>query len=324
MPSAENNYLQQPTGFYPDFYIGSIPVYGRLVLAPMDGISDLPFRAICRQMGSAFSVTEFINVQDVPQSRKNLARRISFSEVEKPVGFQLYGREPDHFLQAALSLREKNPDFFDINLGCSVRGIANAGAGAGLLKHPDKIRQILTLLVKNLDIPVTAKIRLGWDTTSRNYIEISHLLEDHGASMIAVHGRTARDRWAHPADWLPIAEIKRSLRIPVIGNGDVRSPEDCARMSAETGCDGVMIGRGALGNPWIFLHRDKARITSEEIVCVALNHWEQMAAFYGEDLALPLFRKHIKAYFDSPQFNPARVQEILKNPRPIEQLASLA
>lgn len=323
MPIPENNIPRQPENSQPDFLIGSIPIRGRLALAPMDGISDQPFRAICRKMGSAFSVTEFINVQDVPQSRKDLTKRASFTEVERPVGFQLYGSVPHLFLEAALRLREKEPDFFDINLGCSVRGIANAGAGAGLLRQPEKIREIFSLLVKNLDIPVTAKIRLGWDASFRNYNEISRLLEDHGAAMIAMHGRTARDRWAHPSDWQPIDEVKRALRIPVIGNGDVRSTADSNRMLSETGCDGVMIGRGALGNPWIFAGIEKNLIPREEIISIALAHWERMAVFYGEDLASRMFRKHIKAYCNGPQFDPGQVREILISVQPVEQLAGL-
>jgi nifR3 family TIM-barrel protein len=323
MPIQQINIPRRPDNSQPDFLIGSIPIRGRLALAPMDGISDQPFRAICRKMGSAFSVTEFINVQDVPQSRKYLARRSSFTEIERLVGFQLYGRDPRLFLDAALRLREKDPDFFDINLGCSVRGIANAGAGAGLLRHPEKISEIFSLLVKNLDIPVTAKIRLGWDASSRNFIEISRLLEDHGAAMIAVHGRTACDRWVHPADWQPIAEIKQTIRIPVIGNGDVNNAADSNRMLTETGCDGVLIGRGALGNPWIFARIEKTQIPREEIINFALAHWERMATFYGEDLAQRMFRKHIKAYFSVPQFNAGLVREILKSPQPVDHLANL-
>jgi len=323
MPTPENNISQLTNNAQPDFLISTIPIRGRLVLAPMDGISDQPFRTICRKMGSAFSVTEFINVKDVPQSREDVARRTSYTKVERPVGFQLYGRDPRLFLEAALRLREKEPDFLDINLGCSVRGIANAGAGAGLLRHPEKIIEIFSLLVKNLDIPITAKIRLGWDISSRNYIEISRLLEDNGAAMIAVHGRTATDRWVHPSDWQPIAEIKSTVRIPVIGNGDVNNLSDSNRMLSETGCDGVMIGRGALGNPWIFARIEKNLIPGEEILKTALAHWKQMATFYGEDLAKRLIRKHIKAYFSGPHFDTVLVREILKSPQPVELLAGL-
>ena len=141
--------------------------------------------------------------------------------------------------------------------------------------------------------------------------------------MIAVHGRTASDRWAHPSDWQPIAEVKSTVQIPVIGNGDVKNMADSNRMLTETGCDGVMIGRGALGNPWIFARQDKALIPREEILSIALVHWECMTAFYGEDLALRVFRKHIKAYFSSPQFDTSRVKDILKSPQPVEQLAGL-
>ncbi len=274
-------------------------------------------------MGAAFSVSEFINIRDIGKFENNLARRVSFSESERPIGFQLYGNNPELFLAAADRLMVMKPDFFDINIGCSVRGIAQSGSGAGLLKQPDKIERIFSLLAKHFSLPVTAKIRLGWNSTSINYLEICRLLEDCGAAMIAVHGRTAADKWSQKADWFPIAEIKRNAGIPIIGNGDVTTVSDISRMFVQTGCDGVMIGRAAIGNPWIFARREKNSISKQHIKRIALLHWEKMVCFYGENLAHRLFRKHIKAYFCCPPYDAAKVREILRSPKPAELLPGL-
>ena len=304
----------------PVFHIGSIPVFGNLILAPMDGICDQPTRALFREMGSAVTYTEFINVMDVPARLNNLDRRISFTPMERPLGFQLYGSQPEQFLTAAKLLSADQPDFFDINLGCSVRRVAGRGAGAGMLALPQLIEEIFRLLKSEIDLPITAKIRIGFDEEHRNYLEVAEMLEKLGAAALAVHGRTRKQNWSVPSDWKPIREIKQRATIPVIGNGDVRSVADITRMFAETGCDAVMIGRAALGNPWLFSRREKDTLPREEILEVIQRHWNDMAAFWGAEKASYTFRKHLKAYLDCPQFEGLETKSILNSLEPIEAL----
>ncbi|MDK2980024.1 MAG: tRNA-dihydrouridine synthase [Chloroflexota bacterium] len=304
----------------PVFHIGSIPVHGDLILAPMDGICDQPTRALYRAMGSAVTYTEFINVLDVPARLNNLDRRILFSQMERPVGFQLYGSQPQDFVTAAKLLLADKPDFFDINLGCSVQRVAGRGAGAGLLADPPAIAEIFRLLKAEIDLPITAKIRIGFDEEHRNYLEVAELLEKEGAAALAVHGRTRRQKWSQPADWQPIREIKARASIPVIGNGDVVSLTDIQRMFAETGCDALMIGRAALGNPWLFSRVEKSAFSREEIVSVIQHHWQAMADFYGAEKASFTFRKHMKAYLDCPQFAGVDYKPILRSLDPLAEL----
>jgi tRNA-dihydrouridine synthase B len=286
----------------------------------MDGISDHPMRLLCRQMGSALLYTEFINILDVPASLNDLERRVFFSPQERPIGFQLYGSQPDQFVAAARALLPRQPDFFDINLGCSVRCVAGRGAGAGLLTQPQVIVEIMQRMKQEIPIPVTAKIRIGWDEEHRNYMEIAQLLQDAGADALAVHGRTRRQNWTVPSDWQAIREIKAQLSIPVIGNGDVGTPADIRRMQAETGCDAVMIGRGALGNPWLFAQTDKSTLERSAILEVIRKHWESASAFYGAEKASFTFRKHLKAYLDCPQFQGIDTRTVITSSQPLKSL----
>lgn len=302
----------------PIFSFGNISVYGNLILAPMDGISDRPFRWLCRNMGSAVSYTEFINVLDVPNNLNDIDKRTCFSDSERPVGFQLYGRDPDKILLAAQVLIEKGPDFFDINLGCSVRRVAGRGAGAGLLKEPKSVENIITRLVKHIKVPITAKIRLGWNQENLNYQELSRIIEGSGASMIAVHARTRNQSWHESANWDAIREIKETVKIPVIGNGDVHSQKDIQNMIKQTGCDGVMIGRAAIGNPWIFSDKSKASLPVEQIINTVKTHWLRLIAFYGPEKASILFKKHLKAYLSSPQFAHIDLKKLISMQNPMK------
>lgn len=302
----------------PFFSFGNISIYGNLILAPMDGICDQPFRWLCRSMGSSITYTEFINVLDVPNNLNDIDKRTCFSEFERPVGFQLYGRDPNKILEAAQILSEKEPDFFDINLGCSVRRVAGRGAGAGLSKEPELVKTIITRLVKNFKVPITAKIRLGWDQENLNYIELSRIIEGSGAVMIAVHARTRNQSWQESANWNAIREIKETVQIPVIGNGDVRSQKDIQNMIKQTDCDGVMIGRAAIGNPWIFSDINKTSLSAEQIINKVKTHWFLMIAFYGPEKASNLFKKHLKAYLSSPQFARVDLKKLLTMPNPMK------
>ncbi len=249
-----------------------------------------------------------------------IQKRIAFNESERPVGFQIYGNSTDEIVKAAEILEAYAPDFFDLNLGCSEKHVASRGAGSGLLRYPEKIGEIISALVKRFRIPITAKIRLGWDQNSLNYIEVAKILEANGASMIAVHGRTRDQRWRDAAKWQPIAEVKKTVSIPVIGNGDVRTIEDIDKMASITGCDGIMIGRAAVGNPWIFSRITKANLSQPEILSILLNHWTRVEIFYGRDKALVLFRKHLKSYLSSPQFADMDLKMLVRAADPIKEL----
>ena len=285
-----------PSQVDPTFYIREIPIYGHTILSPMAGFSDLPFRSICREYGSAMSYTEFVAVESIIHANPNALKRLAYAEAERPMTFQIFGCDVDLFEQAARICQAMGPDIIDINMGCSAKTVAGRGAGAGLLKTPQKIAEIFSRLVKALEIPVTGKIRLGWDEDSLNYLEVARILEDNGASAIAVHGRTKRQAYKGQANWDAIAEIKEAVSIPVIGNGDINSVADIERMQAHTGCDAVMIGRAAIGNPWIFAGKDFASVTLSERVALVRRHLDAMLDFYGQERGLILFRKHVVKY----------------------------
>ena len=282
----------------PAFFVRDIPVFGGAVLSPMDGYSDLPFRFICRELGSAMSYTEFVNVDELG-SRKPIVKawqKLRFDPGERPMTFQIYGHDENRLVDIALRLQDLDPDIIDINMGCYVRSISERGAGSGMLCQPDKIRRVFSRLSAALQVPVTGKIRLGWDNNSRNYKEVARILEDSGASLIAVHGRTRAQAYNGTADWDAIAEIKQHVRIPVLGNGDVRKVGDIARIKAHTGCDGVMIGRAAIGNPWIFAGKDRDQVTLRDRLTLMRRHLALNLDFYGAHAGLLLFRKHAKHY----------------------------
>ncbi len=280
----------------PLFYIGIVPVYGRYILAPMDGYTDHPFRLLCRQLGSAISISEFINGIDIANGHPHLPSKLMFSTEERPFSYQIFDDDPERLVNAAKYLARSNPDFIDINMGCSARNVVNRGAGAGLLKDPQKIAKIMSSLVSAVDLPITAKIRLGWDEGSRNYLEVSKILEDNGASAISVHARTRKQEYSGIADWNSIGEIKNLVKIPVIGNGDVVNIADADRLMDQTGCDAVMIGRAAIGNPWVFNNVDSSEISAEIRFEMIENHLEKMISLYGSNLGVPIFRKHLVRY----------------------------
>ncbi len=261
----------------------------------MDGVSDLPFRLLARQLGSAMSYTEFVNAIDVLQGQPSIERRLAYREMERPVVFQVFDDDPERIVSASLKLLKYHPDILDINMGCPSREVAGRGAGAGLLRQPVKIAEIFRKLTKALPIPVTGKIRLGWDQTSKNYLEVVRSIEDNGGSLVAVHARTKSQGYTGSAEWDAIAEIKQAVTIPVLGNGDVRTVADYQRLKSLTGCDGVMIGRSALENPWLFSGLDRASVPPDEVRIVMLGHLQHMLDFYGER-GLLLFRKFVKGY----------------------------
>jgi tRNA-dihydrouridine synthase B len=279
----------------PTFRIGDVPVYGDAILSPMDGFSDWPFRSICRALGSAMSYTEFVKAEFVVHALEHIADRFKFEEAERPIAFQIYGDDPDEIVQAALRLQPLHPDTLDINMGCPAKTVVHGGAGVGMMRTPLRVARLFRKLTGLLDIPVTGKIRLGWEGY-RSYKLIARIVEENGGKLIAVHGRTKEQGYGGEADWDAIAEVKAAVKIPVIGNGDVKAAADIDRMKAYTRVDAVMIGRAAIGNPWIFSRLDRSEVTPDMVRKMVCEHLEKHMAFYGPDRGLMLFRKHAMQY----------------------------
>lgn len=284
--------MSQPS---PTFLIGNIPVYGDVLLAPMDGYSDWPFRSLCRSLGSAMSYTEFVKSEDIVHLFRRVRAKMTYEESERPVTIQIYGDDPDTMLEAALIAQDLGPDIIDINMGCPAKTVVHRGCGVGLMRTPEKIGQIFAKLTARLRIPVTGKMRLGWDDCI-SYREVAHIVEDNGAALIAVHGRTKNQGYSGQANWDAIAEIKAMVKIPVIGNGDVKLVTDIQRIKDHTGCDAVMIGRGAIANPWVFSRIDRENVSTKQVGEAMRQHLEKNVAFYGEEDGERLFRKHAMHY----------------------------
>lgn len=280
----------------PAFLIRDIPVYGDLILSPMAGFSDKPFRLLCREYGSAMSYTEFVSVDGILHGNERALSMLAFDPSERPMVFQIFGSDEVKIEEAARRIEQLGPDIIDLNMGCSVPKVSGRGAGAALLKEPAKIGRIFARLTRALTTPVTGKIRIGWDDHSLNYMEVAKVLEDNGAALIAVHGRTKTQAYNGRANWDAIAEVKQMVKIPVIGNGDVNCAADIERIKQYTGCDGVMIARAAIGNPWIFRRKDINRVTLAEKSKLIHHHLNLMLEFYGQERGLILFRKHVVKY----------------------------
>jgi len=278
----------------------------------MDGVSDWPFRSLCRRLGSAMSYTEFVRAEDVLQGKKSVGKRLTYEEAERPVVFQIYGDDPDQIVEAALRIRDPStsspvpaalaragrrlgPDAIDLNMGCPAKSVANRGAGVGMMRTPLKIARTFRKLTAALDIPVTGKMRLGWDSC-QSYKLVARIVEENGGALIAIHGRTKEQGYGGVADWDAIAEVKAAVKIPVIGNGDVRTVADIKRMQAYTGCEAVMVGRGAMANPWIFSGLDREQVPPEEVRQFMREHLKRNIEFYGEEDGQRLFRKYVAQY----------------------------
>ncbi|HZJ22134.1 MAG TPA: tRNA-dihydrouridine synthase family protein [Anaerolineales bacterium] len=296
---------------FPNFYVREIPIYGDTILAPMDGYSDWPFRSICRALGSAMSYTEFVKVEKILSRSKEPAKRLYYEEAERPVTFQIYGDDPDLILEAALKIQPLNPDIIDLNMGCPAKSIADRGAGVGMMPTPLKIAHTFKKLTSSLKVPVTGKIRLGWDR-DKNYKLIARIVEENGGSLIAIHGRTKEQRYSGNADWDAIAEVKSLVKIPVIGSGDVKTIADIQRMKKHTNCDAVMIGRAAIANPWIFLGMDREQVPAQLLQETVREHLQKSIQFYGEEDGQRLFRKYAVQYLLLKTLDRDSRKEILK------------
>lgn len=304
------------------FLIGNLPISGDAILSPMDGYSDQPFRSLCRGLGSAMSYTEFVKAEDVLERIQHVDEKLAFTEAERPVTFQLYGDDPGKILDAALRIQERGPDVIDVNMGCPAKTISARGAGVGLMRTPDKIAEIFRLLTTHLEVPVTGKMRLGWDEETRNYLQVAKIVEDNGGQLLAVHGRTRAQGYGGQADWDAIAEVVDALHIPVIGNGDVTTVADIDQMKEHTGCAGVMIGRGAMYNPWIFSRLERDQVPPDVVRETMLHHLDMNLAFYGAERGLVLFRKYAARYL-SPYEMPREVRQRLMTRETAEAFVAL-
>lgn len=307
------------TEIAPTFFIGNLAIHGDAILAPMDGYSDWPFRSLCRSLGSAMSYTEFVKSEDIVHLFRRVRAKLTYEESERPIAIQIYGDDPNILLEAALIAQDLGPDTIDINMGCPAKSVVHRGCGVGLMRAPEKIGQIFSKLTAKLSIPVTGKMRLGWDDCI-SYREVARIVEDNGAALIAVHGRTKNQGYGGQADWDAIAEVKSLVKIPVIGNGDVRRVADIQRMKDYTGCDAVMIGRGAIANPWIFSGIDREEVTPAQVRETMRQHLEKNVAFYGEEDGERLFRKHAMHYLGLHTLDREARKNILRKRPPGEYM----
>ncbi len=307
----------------PAFHVGPVPIYGDLVLSPMDGYSDWPFRSICRQLGSAISYTEFVNVDDILVRPDYVAPRLFFTPDEHPVAIQIYGDDPERLLAGALKAQELGPDFIDINMGCPSKSIANRGAGAGLMRTPLKIARIFRKLKAFIQVPITAKIRLGWDEDCLTYPLVARIVEENGGQLLAVHARTKAQGYKGRADWDAIAAVVEAVSIPVIGNGDVNTCADIQRMLDHTGCAGVMIGRAATYNPWIFSRIDRQQVNPRQVRKLIQQQLQRNLEFYGPEYGLVLFRKYASRYLSPYRLSKEHRQKLLTRTRPEDFMALL-
>lgn len=296
--------------------IGTVEIPGWLAMSPMAGISDSPTRTLVRRFGSAFSYTEFVSTDSLAVGSKKALSLLNFREEERPITFQIFGNKLEIIVEAAKRIRQLGPDIIDLNMGCPARNVSMRGSGVGLLRKPVYAGKIIEEMRKALDVPVTAKIRLGWDDTSRNYMEVSRILEESGVMAISVHGRTREMGYSGKADWDAIADIKATRKVPIFGNGDVSSYEEAVRRKQESGVDGVLVGRNSIGNPWIFSNQRRDDLSFPQIVSVALSHLELMRESFGDKLGVLLLRKHMVRYMQGrEEIAPVRL-DLLKAEQP--------
>ena len=309
------------TSRQPVFWVRDVPVHGDAILAPMDGYSDWPFRSVCRSLGSAMSYSEFVKVEHILYTPMHARAKLFFKETERPVVLQIYGDEPDEIVRAALIVQDLGPDVIDINMGCPAKTVAARGAGVGLMRTPLKVARLFRRLSSALRVPFTGKIRLGWEDR-RTYRLIARIVEENGGSAIAIHARTKEQNYGGHADWDAIADVKSTVGIPVIGNGDVKTVADIARMRQYTGCDAVMVGRGAIANPWIFSGLNREQVSPDEVRRIVGLHLERNVRFYGGEDGQRLFRKHAVQYLMLRRLSREDRKDILRA-RPSDEFVAL-
>ena len=310
--------------------IGSVTLPNNLILAPMAGVTDLPFRLLCKEQGAGLLCMEMVSAKAILYKNRNTESMLEIDPRENPVSLQLFGSDPEIISKIAHQIEDKPFDILDLNMCCPVPKIVNNGEGSALMKNPKLAGEIIRETVKAIDKPVTVKIRKGFDDEHINAVEMAKIAEDAGAAAVAVHGRTREQFYSGRADWDIIRQVKEAVSIPVIGNGDLLTAEDVIAMEAQTGCDGFMIARGAQGNPWIFrqiLHyfetgEHLAKPTLEEVTQMILRHARMMLEFKGEYIGIREIRKHA-AWYTAGYPNSARLRVAINNVESFEALEEL-
>lgn len=311
--------------------IGDVGIEGRTVLAPLAGVTDRSFRLLCREQGASLAVTEMVSARGLAEGSERSSRFLDFDEAEHPITVQIFGSEPDEMADGARVVEERNPDLIDINCGCPVKKIVNRNAGSALLKDIPKLGKIISSMCRAVSVPVTLKIRSGWDDATEAS-DVARVAEDSGASAIAVHGRTREAKFSGDAAWDVIREVRDAVAIPVIGNGDARDPVAAGEMMKETGCDLVMIGRWAIGNPWLFGRTETYLATGELLpgpsasdrISMAIRHLKISVQVKGMLAGVREVRGHLAAYVKGmpgaaslrqelmTENDPGKVEEILR------------
>ncbi|MBR4776800.1 MAG: tRNA dihydrouridine synthase DusB [Lachnospiraceae bacterium] len=283
--------------------IGNIDV-GFLSLGPMAGVTDMPFRILCKEQGADLIYTEMVSAKGIHYNNTNTKDMLLVDEAERPTALQLFGSEPDIMAETAKRIEDRNFDIFDINMGCPVPKVVNNGEGSAMMKDVKTASAVVSAIVKAVKKPVTVKIRKGFAADDANAPEFAKAMEEAGAAAIAVHGRTREQYYSGKADWDIIAAVKQSVRIPVIGNGDIFTPQDAERMIKYTGCDGIMVARGAQGNPWIFknikTYFETGKVLGkpdfDEVLAMIIRHLKMLTDLKGEWTAVREMRKHVAWY----------------------------
>ena len=310
--------------------IGNVELENRYILGPMAGVTDLPFRLLCREQGAGLLCMEMVSAKAILYNNRNTKALLEIHPDEKPVSLQLFGSDPEIMSEMAKRIEERPFDILDINMGCPVPKVVKNGEGSALMKNPKLVYEIVSSMVKAIEKPVTVKIRKGFDDDHVNAVEIAKIIEEAGAAAVAVHGRTREQYYSGKADWDIIRQVKEAVSIPVIGNGDVTSSEKADELVRYTGCDGVMIARGAQGNPWIFSQMCAWEETGEvpprpdkdEVREMMLKHARLQLQYKGDYVGIREMRKHV-AWYTKGIPNAARLRERINQVESYEELENL-